>query len=485
MTGRKERKRAERKMAEGKEREPVMERKRRLEWFAFYDYAAIQAHLEDMAWKGWLIERLGNHIWSYRRIEPKRLHIAVTYFPDASEFDPEPTEGQRVMEEYCARDGWKRIAQWGSMQIFCNEEDCPVPIETDVVTQVETIHRSMRRNLLPPQLLLALVGIFQMVFMGWQLYENPVEFLSASSSIFLFPMWFLVTGMAFCEIVFYFYWYRQAREAAWNGRSLEIKTRRRASAVLLGISLFLVAMAFGSSPFGFYTLLFGAGIPAVAILTMKGAMAWMKRRGISRSTNRVLSFGVTALAVFAAIGVMTVVIIRFGLPDGRNPVGTYGYDGWTFKIYDDPMPLRLEELTDLTEYEDCIWSYERERDETFLLSHTEYRQRAVLRQEKNAPSLDYTVTEVKVPVLFDFCKNSLLKKHQDEVFEKSGEIFRDSYVPADASAWGADEAYQLEWSSGLLNHYLVCWENQIVEIRFDWEPTREQMAAVGQKLGFQ
>ena len=35
-------------------------------------------------------EKISACFWTYKRIEPANLHITVTYFPSASEFDPGP-----------------------------------------------------------------------------------------------------------------------------------------------------------------------------------------------------------------------------------------------------------------------------------------------------------------------------------------------------------------------------------------------------------
>ena len=43
-----------------------------------------------------------------------------------------------------------------------------------------------------------------------------------------------------------------------------------------------------------------------------------------------------------------------------------------------------------------------------------------------------------------------------------------------------EEAFDPEF--GARNDYLLCYDNLIVEISFDWEPTAEQMAIVGEKL---
>ena len=93
----------------------MLRTKRRMEFFAFYDDQGIARHLERMAQKGWLIERINNYFWTYRRIEPQRLRFAVTYFPEASDFNPGPTENQQTFLEYCESAGWRFAVQWCQM----------------------------------------------------------------------------------------------------------------------------------------------------------------------------------------------------------------------------------------------------------------------------------------------------------------------------------------------------------------------------------
>jgi hypothetical protein len=71
-----------------------------------------------------------------------------------------------------------------------------------------------------------------------------------------------------------------------------------------------------------------------------------------------------------------------------------------------------------------------------------------------------------------------------------------SLVPIDAAQRGANEAYRCQatdyisngfviiYSPGdWLNSYFLCYDDCIVQIYLSWEPTAEQMAIVGQKLG--
>lgn len=201
----------------------MKETKRQWEQFAFYDKTDIEEKLEAMAAQGWLIEQPGNLLWRYRRIEPKQVHINVTYFPNASEFDPCPTDGQQQMEDFCAKEGWILAARWGQMQIFYNERENPVPIETDPVTQVHTIHRAMKKNMLPLHFFLLALCVYQLGFTGWQFVHDPVDFLSTSSRLFMIPAWLLILLPILLEIFWYFRWHRNAVMAAENGVFLELK----------------------------------------------------------------------------------------------------------------------------------------------------------------------------------------------------------------------------------------------------------------------
>ena len=75
----------------------MKETKRRLETFSFYDRTGLEEHLARMAAEGWLLDKIGQFLWHYRRIEPKKLTFSVTYFPKASAFDPGPSDRKSVV----------------------------------------------------------------------------------------------------------------------------------------------------------------------------------------------------------------------------------------------------------------------------------------------------------------------------------------------------------------------------------------------------
>ena len=137
-----------------------MNTKWRWESFSFYDRSGIVRRLEAMAAQGWMLEDITPVVWKYRRCPPRRLRFAVTYYPQATIYDPAPSQEQEFFYELCAHDGWELAASSGEMQIFCNDYPAPTPIETDPGLEVETIHKLAWRRLLLPWGLVLVMALF-------------------------------------------------------------------------------------------------------------------------------------------------------------------------------------------------------------------------------------------------------------------------------------------------------------------------------------
>ncbi|MBR6678088.1 MAG: hypothetical protein IKL23_05105, partial [Oscillospiraceae bacterium] len=100
------------------------------------------------------------------------------------------------------------------------------------------------------------------------------------------------------------------------------------------------------------------------------------------------------------------------------------------------------------------------------------------------PGLNYTVAVIKAPFLYELCKERLISEKDESANSEIPEGFKRVYLNVDPQPWGAVEAYQLAYQdTGALQRYLICYEDRIVEISFDWEPTAEHKAIVGEKLG--
>ncbi|MBQ5642373.1 MAG: DUF2812 domain-containing protein [Bacteroidaceae bacterium] len=458
----------------------MKETKKILCHFSFYDQVRIQEKLEEMAEQGWMIQQPGNFTWTFKRIEPQKLRFSVTYFPNASDFDPGPTESELTKLDFCAQDGWKLAVRWGVMQIFYNEDENAVPIETEPVAQVENVKKSMRKNVLFSHLMIVALIMYYMVMQFGMFRRDPVEYLSSPLKAYQIPMWVCLLLASLYELGFYFYWTRKAKKMAEeDGVFLPIKSNIRASYVLLAFSTMLILFAFSSSMKHFLFGLAWSGIMFLIACAANVVKKKLKKKGVSRRINMVVSLGSVFLLTIFALGILVSVIIGSSiirLSGSENAVGTYEYNGITWDIYNDPLPLTVEDLIEI----DGNWSKEMDHQETGLVSYTEYEQCALYTEPREVPNLSYTITNIKAKFLRDYIRQAVLNSRQDEVYDDY--VFTDHYEPIDPDIWGAEEAYQLHWSGSIMNTYLLFWDNSIVEIKFYWEPTAAQITKAAEVL---
>ena len=453
--------------------------KRTIANFSFFDKQAIEKKLEEMAARGWMVAKAGSLFWTYTKIPPQKLHFAVTYFPGASEFDPQPSEKQLEKEELCAQDGWKLVLRWDAMQIFCTDRENAVPIETDPVPQVENIHLTMRKNLLFGQLVTIVLVLWSLYLQLSQLWRDPVEYLSNLTRFAGVPCWLLLLLMAVLDLALYFRWERRARKAAEHGISLPLRSCKWLPWVVLALVGMFLFLSYASSSARLLLMVCIAVVIVVPISLGRWMMKKLKKKGVSKTANRVVSSAFTGVLVI--VGTVAVVAAAIGgwLPvndRSSQPVGQYEWNGLVRDIYDDPLPLTVEDLAQV----DARWSKQARFQESPLVAYGDYRQDLLFGQEINGYELSYEITDVKLPILREFLKGRLLNERQDEVHDDF--VFEDHFEPVDPAPWGAEEVYQLHWSDSVLDTYLVFWETRIVEITFYWQPTSEQLRTAAEIL---
>ena len=460
--------------------------KRRIEAFSFYDYTGIARHLTKMAGKGWLLEKISNFGWTYRRTAPKKLTFSVGYYPKASVFDPEPTKEQKEFHDFCEHTSWVLAAVSAQMQIFYNEQENPIPIDTDPMLEIETIHAAAKKSYLPGYFVLFLVSILNGALFVSRLLGDFVGLLSSSANLFTGFAWLMLFLLCVIELCGYFIWHGKAKRVAEQGVFSETHSHSRIQKIILGVVLIgfvywiATIVLVGNSLMKTASLVMLLYIIAVLFL-VNGVKELLKRKKTPRGVNRTLTLLSSFVLSFGMMGVITFGLIR-ATQNGFFERGreTYEYNGATFTVYMDELPLTVEDLLDI-QYDGYI--RERRSSESLVLGQFVMRQHPRFDAEKFAemPDLEYTITEVKLPFLYDFCKNSLLNERKDEVIDGQV-VLDDHYEQIDASPWRANEAYRLYWSGGYIDRYLVCYENRIIEIAFFWEPTSEQMAIVADKL---
>ncbi|MBE6654264.1 MAG: DUF2812 domain-containing protein [Ruminococcaceae bacterium] len=435
---------------------------KKVEFFTFYDKTGIEKHLEQMASVGWLLEKMSAFRWTYRRIAPKKIHFSVSYYAAITDFEPEPTEEQQTFNEFCEHSGWKLATQTVQMQVFYNENDDPVPIETDPVLEVENIHRSVKKTVLVSYFLMLFLGFIMGVSFISTMLGDPILLLSSSIRLFTGIWCIAALVYSLTELITYFTWRRKAKKLSEQGVFLETRGHRKLGFaivvfMLVSVVLYLISLANTGLQFYMtaYLLILLAGFPLV-----NGVKSFLKKKKVKAGTNKALTFAASFTLAFVLVGALTAVTI-LGIRNGA------------FESDLKELPFTIGELLDV---DDSDYIKTRGKEDSIILG--QYRSSQHPNTYEHSPTMHYTITEVKMPFLYDFVADTLYH-HYDEW---KGWNSAYEYKETDEAAWGADKAWELYRNGETDNAFLVCYDKYILEISVDWELTAEQKQLIGNKI---
>lgn len=446
-----------------------MNRRYEMFLFSFHDHTGIARHLEQLALKGWLLEKTG-FFWTYRKAPRQRVRYAVTYFPTSSDFNPTLPEKEAMFRDFCESAGWEFVAQAGEMQIFRSFRPDPTPLDTEPMVQVETIHRSMKGSHLKSQATIAALMVFQLGMLLWRLFSDPLSILTYSGNLLsLFSEAALLAEIGF-ETLSYFRWRKKALLAAEEGHFLPTAGRRWPMALYF-LFLLLAVLSFLPSLGTEYL-----GVVLGTLAAIFGGVAMgrftqnrLKARGVASRTNKIvssaLSGGLALVFTFAVMGFF----IRSTIQGRYDGAEEYTVDpSRTHYAYHDVLPLYMEDLAEVdgTAYSNRL--YERG---SFFITETQVNihRRFDREDDGTAPrSLDYTVWQSSFPAILDLAV-------EDRMDWYSGRIaLGQRYVPL-SPAFGAEAVWQLYSEEEPRDQYLLRFEDCVIEIDFDFPPTGAQM----------
>ena len=442
--------------------------------FSYYDRTTMERHLEKRAAQGWLLERMSNLGWYYRRIEPRQIHFTVTYYLRASQFDPEPTEEQQEFHDFCLQSGWKLAATSGQMQVFYNEDPDPVPIDTEPSLELERIGKMMKR-VLPFQFILLVIGFCMGGSWLWSLTHRPIDLLSSAYNLATGAIWLMLFLWCAADLFRYFTWRHKAKKAAPLGEFVPTKGCHKlllAMLVVTVLSLAYLLIADRKPGFRLVLILMLAAY-ALMFLVVNGVKNFLKGRKASRALNRGVTLTVDVVLAFVLMGGITGGLV-WGITTGRIS---------SMEELIDP-PLSVEELTGV---EDDRYITSTQADSTFLITERNFYQHIFYEQlqpGEQFATLDYTIVDVHLPFLYNWCVEELLHDRDDWSGETDDGQPYYQYQDIDPAPWGAEQAWQRWWAveDAPTGEWLVCWPGRIVVLEPGFYLTEEQMTLAAEKL---
>ena len=444
--------------------------------YLIFDYRGVEAHLSQMAARGWRLEKIGPWFWTYRRAEPAQVAYAVTYLPSVSQFSPEPSADRENLEELCAAAGWEPVAEWVQMQIFANQRPDPVPLETEESVRLEIIHRSMKKNFLPWNVVALALALVMAGLQVKTLLTDPYSLLSSTN---LFPsfVWELLLVLQAGNLLWYGRWLRRSRRSvAQGGACADVGPGlRRFNLVILWLVLAMAALFLVSTllttgaEIGLFVVCYTAGLVLLILLVDRTRRA-LKRRGTARGLNVFLTLLVDVVLAVVLVGVGPMVIV--GLVSSNS--GSIYYQGEHWDADPVPLPLTVEDVTG--QHYEHVRRYDIGSGSLLI---RERSCRETVLDGEDLVILDYDITTLALPGLYDLA----LEHCQTERY--SSWPYR--WQETDPAPWGAEAAYQLFKDTGVFQDtyslYILCWPDRIVQLNLsDLAPTPDQMAVIGETL---
>lgn len=442
--------------------------------FSTYDLTGMERHLEKMAAKGWLLDKISALGWRYRRIEPKTLRFTVSYCHRASAYDPEPTEEVRTFHDFCAHTGWRLAAEFGSMQVFYNDQADPTPIDTDPALEIQMVGREVKR-MLPAQIILLLIGFFMGGSWCYSLIYKPIDLLASPTNLFTGACWLGLFVWSAADLLTYLRWRRRARQAAERGEFVPTRGCHRllqvvVALVILGAIYFFITARLPGLRILTAVMLLGF---AALFFAVNGTKDFLKSRKVSRRKNQAATIAVDillAVALMAGISYATITLARNG----------------DFSLAADIEPPLT--IADLTGEEDPRYVVRSSVESSVFLKVRDFTEEAHPEEDIRLPELRTRIVDVYMPGIYDFCLRQLLHERDDwEGVTGDGREIRPYYVykEIDSGLFGAQAAWQ-RYAGGEngepTGDYLLSWPGRLVTMECDWELTAEEMAVAGEKL---
>ena len=206
----------------------------------------------------------------------------------------------------------------------------------------------------------------------------------------------------------------------------------------------------------------------------------LKKKNVSAKINRLATYGMAVIFGLLITGCFLYFMVSMVLSDRREPDNAepYEYNGWTYYAYHDDIPLHIDDLIS-TEYDG--YSSELITEEASPLLRFVEAIQSPRHDALAEPALSYRIVEVKASFLYDWVLELMLEDF-DHNYAYPDEANYVEFQKIDAAPWGAKEACQLLLGGEAQYRYLLCYEDTIIEIDLDWEPTAEQMEMIREKL---
>ena len=344
--------------------------------------------------------------------------------------------------------------------------------------QIENIHAAAKKTTLLSHWLLGILGLLYTIMWLVSFFENPVGILADYGGWFRAISFVNLVLLCAVELISYYCWHKKAVAVAEETGQLHPTRSHR---VFQTISLIIVI---GSLLLWFLTMQSKRTkvIAAMSffnmtllILAVQGCQQLLKKLKVSKTKNKVITLVFDFALAFLLMGMLPNLIMRMDLSE-RAPVDTYVYHGSVREVYNDPLPVCVE---DLLAVDPAGYSKELDVQKTVIAAIYDGSQRERRDSDLELPDLDYRLVISEIPSWTAFFWNGWI---EDYAPKKSVWTPYRYLEEQDPEPWSAVEAQRSCNRDGEQQEWLIRWEDRFVRLTADWELTEEQMKIIAGRI---
>lgn len=264
--------------------------KRNSKWvfwgFFSLDYKAVQIYLEEMASKGWMLEKINRVFAKFKAIEPKKLKFCVDVFRKGGPLTPENTKEAKEYRALCEDAGWHFITSLDYLQYFyADANDEITPIQTDAEIERRLVTSTLLKNELMGLILFMIIAGFTTVLHFPINYKNLLNYVGVFGT-YVFPVLY---GVVLIPLIYNLTWFFKTRQLIRNGypisepslRAARLRSIAANTPMFIILGLFIVAFSLDVllKPQVFMSVLFA---PLLGISVGLGLRHLIKKRATDK-----------------------------------------------------------------------------------------------------------------------------------------------------------------------------------------------------------
>ena len=194
-------------------------RKKRVYWgYSMLDYKGMEAYFEEMARKGWMLEKIGEVWATFYKDQPKNLQFTIDIFEGSGVLTPEETEETKEYRELCEKNGWHFLASIKELQIFFAPKNLDLtPLQTDEELEENLVRKKVWKkdfaiNIITLIVTLGLV-MFSRLRPSWHMDDYVGNMI-----YYIYPFMLLPAGLSFVSSIL---WMRKVKEKGLPEKNIE------------------------------------------------------------------------------------------------------------------------------------------------------------------------------------------------------------------------------------------------------------------------